>query len=722
MLQQFSIQKIITTSISVLLPLFFVLFLWRFWTYGTQAIGFNIAVFYVLLICLFVCARWRNMRPTALLWIVPLVVVGFSLFMYKTFFTTWISLLCFPLFFFLFTTHEAHPQLQKNLWSRLFPIAFLVACAHYLVSLFCKPRANASASRAISLKAKWDKKTQNIVFQVGVGIVVLFLLAFFVIIPLLSSADASFGQIFTHFFEAMQHFFDTILDFVANLDVVTLLKLLTYLILFLALSGLVVYWGKNISAIAPKRAVRTHKNTITISIILIGILVLYVLFLFLQVKSLFISALPVDFSQTESMVKSGFWQLFFLTVFNILLYLAIFNKSAKHVQYILLAFTVSSLLLVFSAAQRVCLYVTTYGLSYEKFFALYTVIYCSIVFLWFLFLFMHKSNSTQIIKTLVFLAVGMYAFAVILPLEKIIFTTNLRLTQYSDSRVDINEMRMLGSDALPYVEENFDLLIAEARKDNARNRVDRGWHGEILETYNDPYRMWLRWMKEQQDYKNMLVRSHYQFEAQYAGEDVKGKYEKKKWYEKTVTEMFYQCSIGMHKKLQQTILGYWEDPIHGFSVEYDMKLHVAYEDFDYIEDFKKDEWSMYITDEESEEELTIRVYKHNSTEKISRDDLTVPEFLANEKEEHIKHQSNNFNLPHIPKHTTYRYSTVVKKGDRYGLIIDAPQGIIVIYSNTVQDDDFVGNWDLTIDDYIKKIVTSKKLQDVIKSLQFVDVK
>ncbi len=121
------------------------------------------------------------------------------------------------------------------------------------------------------------------------------------------------------------------------------------------------------------------------------------------------------------------------------------------VQKLLAVFTVASLLLLVSAAQRMVLYVTTYGFSYEKFFASYAVLFCAIVFVW-LISRLFVSKRADILKFSAILFLWMYAVITIFPVEQFVLRTNVKLAEHPDSRIRLYELTMLSPDVLGLVE------------------------------------------------------------------------------------------------------------------------------------------------------------------------------------------------------------------------------------------------------------------------------
>ncbi len=514
-----------------------VIFVWRFWTYGIDAVGVNMMFLWFLILGFFLYVHWHNISSMALLWIVPIVLIISSIGIYSTF-TTWISIIFLPLFFFIFTTHDVHGALRGNLWSKFFPLTMVYASFRFVQSIFI------ALGQYTRNTKKQEHHRHHAIVQIIMGMIILSVLAGVIVIPLLSSADASFARMFDQLFDFLVYIF-------TYFSLPVLVRGLYAIFFTVILVGYAHYIRRDlVQVFSTGEDDALKKNAIMIGTIMIGILIIYLLFIGIQVRALFVSVLPVDFSQTESFVKTGFWQLFFLTILNIIFYVGVYKKSTNVVQGILALFTGASLLLIVSAAQRVFLYVTTYGLSYEKFFALYTVIYCTIVFVWFLALFTMRYIKVHILQTLSFLALWMYAMATVLPLDRMIISTNLDLTQNKNSRVNINELTMLNGDAVAFVEDHYVEVIAAAHQDAEKRYFMQNDVNKRKNIIQDPYERrdvdeeWLRWIKREQDQKTMLFTHYNSYDS--------GKHEgiEKKWYEKTISEWTYQphINVGMMQK------------------------------------------------------------------------------------------------------------------------------------------------------------------------------
>ena len=718
---------------------FFVLFVWNIWQHGINALGINFMVFWLLIVFFYILTQQKRLSKKSISWLIPLVIIILSLGIYNNPFTSIISMLILPIIFFIFTTHESHQNIRRVLWSKSAPLTILSLFFNFLASVIMIPSELKEEKTTKTL----PENNPTIIGRVILGIVLLFIISIAVIIPLLSLADESFANIFKGVIDWVQ-------NLLKNFESVPI-RILVATTITALLTGGVHYWRKKIKSPLGLNASRKNtRDSIVIGIILSGILLLYLLFIGIQIHTLFISHLPNNFKETENLVKSGFWQLFVLTLINTMFYVGVFRKSTVFVQRILSVFTLASLLLIVSAAHRVFLYVTIYGLSYEKFFAFYTVIFCSIVFVWFLSLFTyHQNKPVHIVKTLSFLALWMYALATILPLEQIIFNTNLKLTQQENSRVDINELRMLGFDALPSVERNFDTLIIEARKDYfshnrtmpilvRENYTDFDKQKDLNQYVNDN---WQRWIEKRQKRKRILITRPFKNCAEatshgFADCTCKDEhseidiyyckaYKYKKWYEQTFKELFYKpIDIDFASKktsLKEPSMRTFKNSLHGFSVNYPKDLYVTYDDSRTLNKLLNERQTTTFIDGEN------KLYISANQEYTFLNSNTHTNYLSKTREfvEYARnYHPHAFMLPNLKQVKSYAIfrTDKIRGGMGYKLLIDAPHGILVVDSNTPFKGEHAGVWDLTTNQYIARITPSKKLQNVIKSIRIIETK
>ncbi|PIS32662.1 MAG: hypothetical protein COT39_03595 [Parcubacteria group bacterium CG08_land_8_20_14_0_20_48_21] len=414
-----------------------IVFLWNFFERGIFALGINASVFLALCLWLFVWTLRKKGRYSRsdFAWIIPIALIMASYAFYDNLFLKMTNFLVLPISFVIFYNQAVLPDKKTKPWD----FEFILKVIGRLFSFFKDIRVVCSSYVNLILPAR--KAKQRIAARILMGLILFFALAFTIVIPLLSAADTIFA-------EKMQHLYQLIKQFISPLCIY---KLIALAVLSVVLAAVLRAWSRDFHY-KEKEKQNTNIDTIVSGIVLGGILVLYILFLWVQVHRLWVGTLPFDFKETEDLVKSGFWQLLFLSLLNIAIYFFTYRKTVAQLQKLLGAFTVTSLLLLISAGYRMTMYVTYYGFSYEKFFASYAILYCAVVFIWLISRLMMKQRS-DILKFLAFLFIWMYALVTIFPVEQTIMRTNIVLAQGDGARLRLFEMTMLSPDVLGLIRQ-----------------------------------------------------------------------------------------------------------------------------------------------------------------------------------------------------------------------------------------------------------------------------
>jgi len=420
------------------LALFWVLFLWNFWSKGPYALGMNAFLFLSVFFGIFMWILWKENKYESydLLWIVPFGFMIGSFAIYDNPFLKLANMVVMPVLFALFYNHAFLADKKKSYWN----YEFIIKMVGRILSVFGQISDSAKIYLTFIIPA--NKTNKHVIVRMGAGILIFLIAALVIFIPLLSSADAVFSQKVQVITEWLQSIFSTPLTY----------RISVFVILSVLFFSMLTAWSRSFDY-TPKEESTKNIDSIIVGIMLGGIVCMYVLFLWIQLNRLWVGALPFDFKETEQLVKSGFWQLLALSIINILIYFFAYRKTVPFVQKILIAFTIVSLLLLASAGHRMGLYVMYYGFSYEKFFASYTVLYCAILYLWLIAQLLRNERS-NIVKFLIMLFLWMLAIVSIVPVEQFIFRVNMALYNLKDSRIILSEMNMLSPDVLQLVKNH----------------------------------------------------------------------------------------------------------------------------------------------------------------------------------------------------------------------------------------------------------------------------
>jgi len=383
-----------------------------------------------------------------LIWLAPpwLILLSFSLFENPWLKT--ISLLILPIATGFLYTFRRTPDCDAIYWrsglikhllrNSLAPLSWAGRSTQTLLLLFSNLSGGAD---------------NTLVRRILIGLAILMPLAIIVIV-LLSSADAQFLR-----------FVDSMLASIwENLNLTILFKLSCIVATTVLILAMICAW-QGTNEYEDDNNEHRKLDDVVAGVVILGILLIYMAFLYFQFQYMAVDQLPIDFSQTEKLVKSGFWQLFFLSILNAIMFFFIYKNTASYVQFLLRAFILASGLVLLSGCWRMGLYVYWYGLNYEKFFASYTAIFSLFIFVY-LVIASFRVKRENIYRFIAPSSLWFYSLAAVMPIEKIVFNTNIHLSQRSDSRIDLYHLTALSVDVFSDVKvavENGDVDMYEWR-------------------------------------------------------------------------------------------------------------------------------------------------------------------------------------------------------------------------------------------------------------------
>lgn len=438
---------------SVTLALYWVVFLWGFWTKDVNALGINLTVFWLLAFAFFATSIKKNLSiklltKKNLFWTVPFIAMSLSFGLYENPWLKFITAAILPIIFGFFINYSLLEHRSAHTWNAHF-LSIITQRIFEVLNKFGE-----ATKRFGAIFFLYNTKRLTILKKVLLGLVIFFVVAMIFFVPLLMSADPAFATTIREINKW----------FILNIQIELVWKVLFWVVASVTFIASFLGWANRFKA-EPKDQ-NFSMDAVISGVVLGGILVLYLLFIWTQLQHLWVDTLPSDFKATESLVKNGFWQLFILSIANVFLFFLYYRNTHRHVQKVLAAFTFASFLLLISAAQRMFLYVTLYGFSYEKFFATYTVIYAIILFIALISFLFHKKKA-DILKFLAITFLWMFSIATILPIEQIIFRANIALSQRAESRIDLFELRILSYDVID--------LVQNYRTDSEWNSTWQPW-------------------------------------------------------------------------------------------------------------------------------------------------------------------------------------------------------------------------------------------------------
>lgn len=191
-------------------------------------------------------------------------------------------------------------------------------------------------------------------------IIVFFIVG--IVLILLSSAD----EIFANLFSGIGNIFKNIN--IKSISSFILQAILIIIIYFLILNAIFKIQKEN------KREINYLKNKkaldkFTVKLLLISLNLIYLIFCFIQVKSLFLERTNMNSSfNYANYARTGFFQLMFVTFINFIIILVTNRDSKKSVKILNVLLVIFTIIIAISSMYRMYMYSSEYGFTYLRIF------------------------------------------------------------------------------------------------------------------------------------------------------------------------------------------------------------------------------------------------------------------------------------------------------------------------------------------------------------------
>ena len=231
--------------LSILISLFWVLFLWNFWARGVYALGINGSIFLLWLLILFngLDTKVRIFSVPSIAWSLPLLFMVLSFAVYENPFIKTVNILIMPILFSILINYNLAKDDKKKYWSLNF---FFRLTARIFSPLTRLLAALGAYNQLIKLKPNHGKFFKKII----VGLLLLFLIITTLVGPLLASADPDFASRLNYIYQWLADIVSA--ELFAQIIVFAILSVLIYAV-FLS-------WQKPVDYNAPAKEKNAHPS------------------------------------------------------------------------------------------------------------------------------------------------------------------------------------------------------------------------------------------------------------------------------------------------------------------------------------------------------------------------------------------------------------------------------------------------------------------------------
>lgn len=328
--------------------------------YGNK-IGISMLIFEIIFngILLFIFAKKNKIKnKTGIILIFPILVLSSTYFIFtnKTFYIAniFIIMLLNILMYIIMVNEKTELKnnliylykLIINIMSKIkFPINYTKREVEEYIG---KNNKNHKIN-----KNDWKKTVKSL-------IIVFFIVG--IVLILLSSAD----EIFANLFSGIGNIFKNInIKSISSFVLRSILVIIIYILILNSIFKIQKENKKEINYLKNKKAL----DKFTVKLLLISLNLIYLIFCFIQVKSLFLERTNMNSSfNYANYARTGFFQLMFVTFINFIIILVTNRNSKKSVKILNVLLVIFTIIIAISSMYRMYMYSSEYGFTYLRIF------------------------------------------------------------------------------------------------------------------------------------------------------------------------------------------------------------------------------------------------------------------------------------------------------------------------------------------------------------------
>ena len=379
-----------------------------------QNLGINVLLFTIPLLGTIIYFLKENKsikNKRGLLLIIPILIFSSTYFIYSNVFNR-INIIVIPFLYLLMyvvtldKVKQFHDIFTKTISLIFKPLDYL--------SSFYKESMKEFPDDKLSPNTK--KVLRSLLIVIPVVLIVLLLLI---------SAD----QIFENLFNNLIKVFDN-LSF-GNI----IIRIINFIILFFYLGGTLYYISKKYKDDNTVEEKKELKDPITINILLTILNIIYVIFDIIQINSLLLHRVSEGFNYANY-ARSGFFQLMFISVIDIIIILLSKKSKEKNYTKIMSLFTVLlTLIIIVSSFYRMFLYEQAYGYTVLRL-GVYLILITEVLLLIPTIIYIFKKEF-NVLRYYLIIIIAIYSLVNCFSIDKIIAENNIKRYERI-GKIDLN--------------------------------------------------------------------------------------------------------------------------------------------------------------------------------------------------------------------------------------------------------------------------------------------
>ena len=410
-----------------------------------KRLGLNVILFIIPLLLLIYYILNKNKKiknKKGLLFSIPITLLSASYFIYDNNFFKVFNVIVIPILFALMYTFSMKETIKI---SELIKNIFRVILCPFSHIGNCYKVLGEKLSKILKISDNSKKKLKSLLIVIPITIIVLLLL---------TSADMIFSNIFSDIFKITDKFsIDNIVGRVINIT-----------ILFTYLGSTISYLLLDFSKDNTKDKREFKIEDYTIKLLLTTLNVIYIIFDFIQIRSLIFHQGLSNINYAEY-ARSGFFQLMFISVINITI-LLISKKTTKDTKYnktmsiIMIGLT---LIIIISSFLRMNMYESAYGYTLLRL-LVYVSLITEVILLIPTFIYV-INPKINILKYYVIIITVVYTMLSLSPVDYFIARNNIN-RYYKTNKIDIDYLQNYSTDNISLLYKFYNDISEKEKDDN----------------------------------------------------------------------------------------------------------------------------------------------------------------------------------------------------------------------------------------------------------------
>ena len=407
-----------------------------------QRMGINVIIFFSILLCfIYFFFKKENMinNKKGLLYLIPIFLIGISYSIYdNTFFRIFnLIVICFLLLLTCIYTIRPTYHLGEIIGHCI----SIVFDALSKIDDFLESFRN-DISDIFKMSDNNKRIFKSIIIVVPIVIVVLLLL---------SSADMIFGNIFKDFVNVFKNIsIDTIID-----------RFVWIAILFVYGGAVLTYLLNDYRDVKIQAKPMKKIDSYTIKLLLVSLNIIYLIFDFIQIRSLIFHNMSMDIPYS-TYARQGFFQLMGISIFNIIvLLLTKKTNENKFIKGNSLLMVVLTFIIIVSSFLRMSMYEAAYGYTLLRL-LVYVSLITEVIMLIPTIIYIIK-DKYNVIRSYIIIITCCYTILSLFPVDYFIAKNNIDRF-YKSEKIDVYYLMNNGYDNIPL------LIELENKLDNTEDK------------------------------------------------------------------------------------------------------------------------------------------------------------------------------------------------------------------------------------------------------------